>query len=43
MLCNLKDLMQNVISVFKEMQKLLTLIADTDVKLTAISKRLIYY
>ena len=35
--------MQNVILVFKEMQKLLTLIADTDVKLTVINKRLIYY
>ena len=35
--------MQNVISVFKEMQKLLTLIADTDIKLTVINKRLIYY
>ena len=35
--------MQNVISVFKEMQKLLILIADTDVKLTVINKRLVYY
>ena len=35
--------MQNIISVFKEIQKLLTLIADTNIKLTAINKRLIYY
>ena len=35
--------MQNVISVFKEMQKLLALIADTNIKLTVISKKLIYY
>ena len=35
--------MQNVISVFKEIQKLLTLIADTDIKLTVINKRLVYY
>ena len=43
MLCNLKDLVQNVILVFEEMQKSLTLIADTDVKLTVINKRLVYY
>ena len=35
--------MQNVISVFKKMQKSLILIADTDIKLTVINKRLIYY
>ena len=41
--CNLKDLIQNVILIFKEMQKSLALIADTGVKLTVIDKRLIYY
>ena len=35
--------MQNIISVFEEMQKLLALIADIDIKLTAINKRLVYY
>ena len=35
--------MQNVILIFKEMQKLLTLIADIDVKLTVTDKRLVYY
>ena len=35
--------MQNVILVFKEMQKLFTLIADIDIKLTVINKRLVYY